>query len=116
MFIEDNTVIDKDFSTVEVYGRVLGGSLTSEITFMKIDINIVSYNGKGGRNGKLLDDLNSIVTHNHPDIIQITEYRAKKDIFLTNYKRINLPYSHLFEVDRQALYIHNTIKDITTVS
>ena len=121
-FFEDNTVTDKDFSYIEVYKRVLGGTkpkngpLTSEVAYMKPDLKIVFYNGRGNRNGRLYTDLNAIIQYCYPDIIHVTKYRTYKDIRLKNYKRLNLPYSPLFEVDRQALFIHNSIEDVSCMS
>ena len=76
----------------------------------------VTYNGRGGRNGLLREDIIKIIDKHHPLWIHICEYRVNNDIHIPNYRRINLNHDPHKESDRQCVFIHSSIEDITTLT
>lgn len=59
--------------------------------------DVVFFNGHGGRDGQLHNDLVKILQHLFSDVIYVNEYRVGKDIDFPYYKRFNLNLNSSFE-------------------
>ena len=77
---------------------------------------IISFNGRGGRCGMLKRDLKKIIKCKRPHIIHVCEYRLNRHIKLRNYKRFDLPFDAEYESDRQCVFIHKSIEDVTRIT
>ena len=101
-----------DFSTDSDISNLLLKSDT-EFSDLVASIAVATYNGRGGRNGFLREDLLKIINTNHPFIIHVVEYRTDEEVHLDNYKRFNRSYEQEKESDRQCVFIHTSIEDVT---
>ena len=63
-------------------------------------------------------DLRKVVAAIRPLLMHISEYRVKKSdyVHLPNYRMLLLNNDDVNEGDRQALYVHSSIEDVSHIS